>query len=374
MPEFLYIHIPFCIRKCLYCDFLSVNYTDNLAGKYIRALCRELSLRKDKAHMLKSIYIGGGTPSILPSECFDELFKCLRDNFVISSETEITVEANPGTINEHKAEKLISLGVDRLSIGIQSFNDTELITLGRAHKSEDALKAIKIIKKAGFRNFSIDLMYGIPGQTEDTWKQSLRQAVGISPEHISAYELTPEEKTPLHGLLGSGALYMPDEEVILNMYDQAIDYLDLNKYEHYEVSNFALQGFKCNHNLNYWNRGEYIGAGAGAHSFINNRRSKNTPDIQSYTEALNNHTLPESESTFITPEEALREFIFLGLRKTEGIKLTESEKFGLSIAEVCKELIDKNYMEIRGDFIKLTRKGLKISNTVIVSIFEKSGL
>ena len=278
MPEYLYIHIPFCIRKCLYCDFLSVDYSDIIAKNYIRALCQELSLRKSEAQMLKTIYIGGGTPSILPEECFDELFACLKDNFAISSEAEITVEANPGTVTEQKAKKLISLGVNRLSIGVQSFNDNELKTLGRAHRSEDALKAIEIIKKAGFQNFSIDLMYAIPGQTEDTWTHSLLQSAGIAPEHISAYELTPEEKTPLHGLLESGALNMPDEEIVLKMYDLAIDYLKLNKYEHYEISNFALQGSKCIHNLNYWNRGEYIGAGAGAHSFINSKRSRNIPD------------------------------------------------------------------------------------------------
>jgi len=374
MPESLYLHIPFCIRKCLYCDFLSVDYSDIPAKNYIRVLCQELSLRKNEARMLKTIYIGGGTPSILPEECFDELFKCLRDHFEISSEAEITVEANPGTVTKQKADKLVSLGVNRLSIGIQSFNDTELKTLGRAHTSEDALKAIEIIKKAGFQNFSIDLMYAIPGQTEDTWLQSLIRAVSISPEHISAYELTPEEKTPLHGLLESGALHMPEEEIILKMYDQAIDYLDFNKYEHYEISNFALHGFKCIHNLNYWNRGEYIGTGAGAHSYINNRRSKNIKDIQLYAETLKNSVLPESESTVINPEEALREFIFLGLRKTEGIRLSESEKLGLHLAEACKELIDEGYMAIEGAFIRLTRKGLKISNTIIVSIFERSGL
>jgi len=158
------------------------------------------------------------------------------------------------------------------------------------------------------------------------------------------------------------------------MYDLAIDYLKLNKYEHYEISNFALQGSKCIHNLNYWNRGEYIGAGAGAHSFINSKRSRNIPDINLYINTSNNFVLPEIESTVITPEEALREFIFLGLRKTEGISLTESEEIELSLAGVCTELIDKGYMEIRGDLIRLTRKGLKISNTVIVSIFERSGL
>lgn len=392
--DFLYIHIPFCIRKCIYCDFFSVLYDESVAKTYIDALCQELYLKKDFSTTLKSIYIGGGTPSLLPSDCFRQLFNCLRNNFNSSSSAEITVEANPGTINESKINTMLSLGVNRLSIGIQSFNNDELKTLGRIHSSEDASRSIEIIKKEGINNFSVDLMYGIPGQTMDSWHNSISTAVGLSPTHISAYELTPEENTPLYKLIQSHKIDMPDEELILEMYNHAIDYFASCGYEHYEISNFALPGFKCMHNLNYWDRGEYIGVGAGAHSFINGRRSNNTKDITRYIEDLNNGIIPEIESAKPTSAEALKEFIFLGLRKTEGININELPPFipplprgdihtsiphltrgdivGYnSLLNASKELIDEGYLEINRGYLALTRKGIVISNTIIVRLFER---
>ncbi|MBI5203536.1 MAG: radical SAM family heme chaperone HemW [Nitrospirae bacterium] len=371
-PGFLYIHIPFCIKKCIYCDFLSVTYDESYAKEYVDALCRELALKKKSAGVLKTIYIGGGTPSVLPEESFKQLFRSIRNNFEFSSETEITVEANPGTINESKINTLLSVGINRISIGVQSFNDNELKTLGRIHSSDEAVKAIKMIKKAGLNNFSIDLMYGIPGQAMNSWKDTLSRAVGFSPKHISSYELTPEKETPLYGMIDS--IKMPDEELVLEMYSHAIDYLASEGYEHYEISNFALHGFRCIHNMNYWNRGEYIGAGAGAHSFINGVRSKNTGDIKKYIETVNSGTIPEIESMSLTRTDEIKEFIFLGLRKTEGINITKAKEFGLNIPDSCKELIDEGYIEVSGDYLRLTRKGIVISNTVIVRIFDGLGL
>ena len=392
--DFLYIHIPFCIRKCIYCDFFSVLYDESVAKTYIDALCQELYLKKDFSTTLKSIYIGGGTPSLLPNDCFRQLFNCLRNNFNFSSSAEITVEANPGTINESKINTMLSLGVNRLSIGIQSFNNDELKTLGRIHSSEDASRSIEIIKKEGINNFSVDLMYGIPGQTMDSWHNSISTTVGLSPTHISAYELTPEENTPLYKLIKSHKINMPDEELILEMYNHAIDYFASCGYEHYEISNFALPGFKCMHNLNYWDRGEYIGVGTGAHSFINGRRSNNTKDITRYVEDLNNGIIPEIESAKPTSAEALKEFIFLGLRKTEGININELPPFipplprgdihtsianltrgnigeYNSLLDASKELIDEGYLEINRGYLALTRKGIVISNTIIVRLFER---
>ena len=460
--DLLYIHIPFCIRKCIYCDFFSVLYDESVAKTYIDALCQELYLKKDFSPTLKSIYIGGGTPSLLPNDCFRQLFNCLRNNFNFSSSAEITVEANPGTINESKINTMLSLGVNRLSIGIQSFNNDELKTLGRIHSSEDASRSIEIIKKEGINNFSVDLMYGIPGQTMDSWHNSISMAVGLSPTHISAYELTPEENTPLYRMLqkdknflhqcyispplmggpacrpsgrdrgegeneykkspppypypidGEGNIIngkfptlakegkggfankidMPDEELILEMYNHAIDYFASCGYEHYEISNFALPEFKCMHNLNYWDRGEYIGVGTGAHSFINGIRSNNTKDITRYIEDLNNGIIPEIESAKPTSAEALKEFIFLGLRKTEGININELPPFipplsrgdihtsiphltrgdigGYnSLLDASKELIDEGYLEINRGYLALTRKGIVISNTIIVRLFER---
>ena len=374
MPESLYIHIPFCIRKCLYCDFLSVTYNESLAKAYTDALCKELILKKDIAEELKTIYIGGGTPTILPEECFSQLFKCLKDNFKFSDSHEITIEANPGTVDKSKIDAMLSLGVNRLSIGVQSFNDDELKTLGRIHTSDEALKAIETIKNSGINNFSIDLIYGIPGQTLDSWKRTVSKAVELSPAHISSYELTPEKDTPLYRLIQSGEVKMPDEDLVLSMYDYAIDHLTSKGYEHYEISNFALPRFRCLHNLNYWDRGEYIGAGAGAHSFIRGFRSKNTDDIRRYIKDLNKGIIPKAESTDIKRDDAIKEFIFLNLRKTEGISLAKAEALGLDMPGVCLELTEDGYLEIKGDYLRLSRKGLVISNSVIVRLFEVLGL
>jgi len=374
MTDYLYIHIPFCVKKCVYCDFFSVSYDEPTVKAYVDAVCKELSLKKHHEGTVKTIYFGGGTPTLLPAECFTTLSDCLRDNFPLSPDAEITVEANPGTVDEVKIETLLSLGVNRLSVGVQSFEDTELATLGRIHSSDEALKSIVSIKKAGLKNFSIDLMYGLPGQTMESWRKSLTKAVELSPFHISAYELTPEENTRLFPLIKSGQITMPDEELILEMYNRTIDYLNSNKYEHYEISNFALSGYKCRHNLNYWNRGEYTAFGAGAHSFNKGIRSKNIADIKSYIENLGKGKLPESESSIVSPEEVLKEFIFLGLRKTEGINIRLAEQQGLSLVDVSEELLNEGYLKVTGDYLSLTRKGIVISNTIIVRLFEKLGL
>jgi len=402
--KFLYIHIPFCIRKCLYCDFLSVTYNEALAKAYTDALCKELVLKKDIAGELKTIYIGGGTPTILPEECFRQLFKCLKENFKFSDSPEITVEANPGTVDKAKIDAMLSLGVNRVSIGVQSFNDDELKTLGRIHTSDEAVKAIEAIKNSGINNFSVDLIYGIPGQTLDSWKKTLSKAVEFSLAHISSYELTLEKGTPLYEMIKSeetnppsppfakggnklspplekgdtggflANITMPDEELVLEMYGYAIDYFESKGYEHYEISNFALPRFRCLHNLNYWDRGEYLSAGAAAHSFIRGFRSKNTDDIRRYIKDLNKGIIPEAESTESKRDDAIKEFIFLNLRKTEGINLAKAEELGLDMHGVCKELIEDGYLEIKGDYLRLLRKGLVVSNSVIVKLFEGLGL
>lgn len=381
MTDYLYIHIPFCVKKCLYCDFFSVPYTAKTALNYTDALCKELSLKKDFAHSLKAIYIGGGTPSLLPDECFTKLFRCLRNNYHFSTDIEITVEANPGTISASKIRTLLDAGANRFSIGVQSFQDAELNFLGRIHNSRDAIKTIETLIKHGIDNFSIDLMYGIPGQTMGSWKSSLRNAVGLSPAHISTYELTPEENTPMYAIIKSGPIAAPDEDLVLEMYNHTIDYLADHGYEHYEISNFALSGSKCIHNLNYWNRGEYIAAGAGAHSFVNGVRKKNVADVNKYIAGLNSGIIHETGSFMITPGESLKEIIFLGLRKTEGINAKDNPSTAIGDEEALKKLIDasgemicEGYLELDEDYLRLTRKGTVISNTIILKLFEKLGL
>jgi oxygen-independent coproporphyrinogen III oxidase len=374
MPDSLYIHIPFCVQKCIYCDFFSVSYDDNLASPYIHAVCRELSLKKGPADSLKTIYVGGGTPSLLSVECFSRLSRCLADNFSIEDSAEITVEANPGTITESKINRMLSTGVNRLSVGVQSFNDIELKTLGRIHTAGESSRSLELMKKAGLHNVSIDLIYGIPGQTMESWRASVSKALEFSPAHISTYELTPEENTPLHKLIESGKIKMLDEELVLEMYNYIVDFLTDCGYEHYEISNFALPAFKCVHNINYWNRGEYIGAGAGAHSFVGGVRSMNTKDIRNYIENLNQGKLAETWSAKVTAEEALKELIFLGLRKTKGINIMKAARLDLSLSDAGKGLIDEGYLEIENNHLRLTRKGIVISNTIIIRLFDKLGL
>lgn len=374
MAEFLYIHIPYCIRKCLYCDFLSLPFDEQMVRIYVASLCRELELKSSIAGKLKTIFIGGGTPTLLPEDCFKQLFNCLRENFRLSPEIEISVEANPGTVNASKIEGLLSLGVNRMSLGIQSFNDSELKTLGRVHTAAEALEVSGLVKSSGVKNFSVDLMYGIPGQTMKTWEETLSKTVELSPSHISSYELTPEERTPLWQLIRDNALRMPEEGPALDMYNYAIDFLQGRGYEHYEISNYALPGYRCFHNLNYWDRGEYIGAGAGAHSFIHGVRSQNTGDIKTYIDSLSNDIVPETETVKISAEEALKEFIFLGLRKTEGLSLTQATKMRPDFLKACAELIDSSYLAMSDNYLRPTRKGLPVTNMVIVRLFERLGL
>lgn len=374
MADFLYIHIPFCIRKCVYCDFLSLPFDEQAARRYVAVLCRELELKSNVAGKLRTIFIGGGTPTLLPGDCFEQLFRCLRKNFLFSPEIEISVEANPGTVTASKLEVLLSLGVNRMSIGIQSFHNDELKMLGRVHTADEALEAVNLIKSAGFKNCSVDLMYGIPGQTIGSWKETLTKTLGLSPYHISAYELTPEEGTPLSRLIKENAVRMPEEGLVLDMYDYVIDFLQSRGFEHYEISNHALPGFRCLHNLNYWDSGEYLGTGAGAHSFIKGVRSRNTSDVSAYIEDLKNDVIPEAEAIRISPEEALKEFVFLGLRKTGGIDLAQAKKMHTNFLTACTELIGSGHLALSENSLRLTRKGLPLSNMVIVRLFERLGL
>lgn len=371
MANALYIHIPFCIRKCVYCDFTSIPYNPELVKKYAEALCAELRLNRDFAGELNTIYLGGGTPSVMPEDFFKGLFSCIRDVFAVSSSAEITMEANPGTISKSKIETLFCIGVNRVSIGVQSLNDEELRTLGRMHDATDALHAVELISRAGIRNFSIDLMYGIPGQTPETWRETLKGTLDLGPPHISSYELTPEKNTRLFDLMKSGEIEFPSEDLILAMYDNAIDSFSSAGYKQYEISNFARPGCLCAHNMNYWNRGEYIAVGTGAHSFLGGRRTKNTCDVESYVNLLQRGLSPIAEVTEISPDEELKEFIFLGLRKGEGINLKHDKIAATGIEDAVEDLIKNGHLDISGDRLRLTGKGVLISNSVIVAIFER---
>jgi oxygen-independent coproporphyrinogen-3 oxidase len=379
--NYLYIHIPFCIKKCIYCDFYSIPFKSQIAGDYIKALCREIELRKDVGGDLTTIYIGGGTPTILSEKEITGLLQAMRDNYAIDPDAEITIEANPRTISEDKAKKLLDSGINRISIGIQSLIDKELIILGRSHNAEDAIKAVKDVRSAGFKNISIDLIYGIPFLSSQesgvrsqelqikNWEYSLQKALELSPEHISTYELTPEKNTPLYEDIKMGRIIMPDEGVISEMYYTGIDILKEHGYVHYEISNLAKPGYECRHNLNYWNRGKYLGIGTGAHSFFNRKRIANVRDIKHYIEGINDDKIPVAEEHYITNDEASREFIFLGMRKTDGIdmKLLPDKKRVL-MKKAVEDLAFHGLVEVKDNYLRLTRKGLLLSNEVIVQV------
>lgn len=375
MSSCLYIHIPFCIRKCLYCDFLSIPYSADAADKYVTALSNEFRLRKNIAHAVKTVYIGGGTPTILSPLDITRLLENLRETFNISPDAEVTIEVNPGTIDKEKTDLFLTAGINRFSMGIQSFNDRELVLLERIHSAAEGIRANELLKECGVKNLSIDLLYGIPGQTLKDWNCTLSKAIELSPEHVSAYELTPEKGTPLHRAIIQSKLKKPDEDTIVEMYYHAIDTLADAGYRHYEISNFAREGFESRHNINYWDRGQYLGLGAGAHSFIDGRRIKNTDDIGQYISLLNNGRLAVEETVEVSCEEALREFIFLGLRKTKGLDTTEfKDNLGLDISGAAGELLHNGLLAQDNNYLRLTRKGLVISNAVIVRLFKELGL
>ncbi|MBI4687884.1 MAG: radical SAM family heme chaperone HemW [Nitrospirae bacterium] len=368
MSPSLYVHIPFCLKRCAYCDFVSSIYNPEKETAYIEALKNEIQSLKISSPLI-SLYIGGGTPTALSTDSLSDLIAHIFKNIQFVKDAEATIEANPGTLDKKKLEIVRHAGINRVSLGVQSFNDNELASLGRLHTSKEAKDAVYLIKGAGFENFGIDLIYGVPSQDSRSWEETLNTAVSLKPKHISSYELTLEDDTLLYEYVKNGKMKLPSEEEIINMYNYAIDYLKAEGFIHYEISNFAMPGYSCRHNLNYWDRGEYYGAGVGAVSFIKGKRFRNTPDIKDYINTVRNGDSPVVEAEDITEDKALVEAIFLGLRKAEGINLEYFSKtykkdiLGLYSKEI-NELLNEGLIVIEGNKLKLTRKGLLLSNEV----------
>lgn len=371
-PEYIYIHIPFCIGKCAYCDFLSIPIDDDLADKYVDALVSEIRLCS-RRQTLKTIYLGGGTPSILPVEAFRKIFNALDEGFIVTGGTEITIEANPGTIDNEKASALRSLGINRVSIGIQSFNDDELKTLGRRHTAKDAVDAVDAVRSAGIDNVSIDLMYAIPGQAMASWQDSMDKAVALNTKHISAYELTLEEGTPIFEAVKKGDLSLPGEDEAIKMAVACHDKLSKAGFEHYEISNYAKHGMRSLHNMNYWQRGAYLGLGAGAHGFNSIVRTKNSGDIRKYIDLLSTGKSAVETKETIDGASALRERVFLALRTSNGIDI---KALGLNIdMNAVDDLLREGLIEeTRGHGIRLTLRGMMLCNPVTLKVLEAMGL
>lgn len=369
----LYLHIPFCVKKCDYCDFLSAPANRFVMEHYVGALIKEIKRNRGLSHRLlttydvKTIFIGGGTPSLLDGEMMREIFDALYDSFSINEDAEISIEINPGTIDENKLRTYKEIGINRLSFGLQSAHNEELKILGRIHSYEEFKKNFLLAKKLGFHNINIDLMSGLPNQKMGDWLSTLEEVTSLGPAHISAYSLIVEEDTPFHKRYSSEDL---DEELDRDIYKETKDFLETKGYFQYEISNYAQTGYDCKHNSVYWKRGEYLGLGLGSASLINNERFYNEKDITTYIKEVESGQDITRERTLLSKEEQMEEFMFLGLRMTNGISLKEFENtFHLPIEEVYQDVIHKTIEEklliIEDNHLRLTEKGIDLSNMVM---------
>ncbi|MFN3740762.1 MAG: radical SAM family heme chaperone HemW [Thermodesulfovibrionales bacterium] len=367
----LYIHIPFCARKCPYCDFYSLEgKPSGLIDDYISALIKEIDLYHEKINQIKTVYIGGGTPSILNIAQLTVLLEGLYRHIRPSEIIEFTVEVNPKSITSEKLRLFKDYAITRISLGAQSFKERDLKILGRLHSVDDSLKAVEDIKKFSF-SLSIDLIYGIPEQTLKDWQVNLSMIEDLKPDHVSVYELTVEEGTPLHQEILRGKLKKPPEGEIVKMYEKAHRYLEDRGYTHYEVSNFAKVDRLCLHNLNYWKRGEYIGIGAGAHSFINKKRIENYNDLKKYMDSINEGRFPYKKIIELSPEDEFVEFLMLGLRLKEGISLDRIPGEASLKEKVLRRslpLIERGFLERKENSLRPTLKGFLLLNEVITEL------
>ena len=351
----IYIHIPFCVKKCNYCDFLSYKNSEEEYVKYFKYLEKEVENYKDIVY--DTVYFGGGTPSIVNSEEIEKIIKKLK----ISRDAEVTIEVNPGTINFDKLKKYKDMGINRISIGCQSFEDEMLKVTGRIHNREDTLRCYDEARKAGFKNINIDLMFALPGQTIEMLKSSLKTAIELNPEHISVYSLIWEEGTELYKMKTRKEVFPKSEEEEAEMYETIIDFLVLNGYSHYEISNFAKSGFESKHNMKCWRNEEYIGVGLGASGYYNEIRYKNDDNFEDYYQSIDRAEKPYMEEEKITENEKEQYKYILGFRKIiEGVEVTE-DKFIAKAEQLRKlELLEK--ME-NGKY-RLTKRGMFTANYV----------
>ncbi len=371
----LYVHIPFCKKKCYYCDFPSYSGKEGLMVEYTKALCNELIKYKD--YVFKTIFIGGGTPTYLSYECILMLKEAFEE-LNISENVEFTVEGNPGTFTIEKLKVFKSMGVNRLSIGLQAFQNELLREIGRIHSEEEFMESYKMAKDVGFNNINVDLMFGLPNQSMNYWKESLEKAVELGVNHISCYSLIVEEGTPFHKREKNGLLNTPSEELEREMYEYTKEFLEKVGYNQYEISNFAKEGMECRHNLVYWNLEDYIGCGSGAHSFLDGKRIENTGDVEEYITLVNKNGTGRVGTFENSVEDTIEEFMFMGLRKISGInKFDFGKRFKKDIYSIYEEIIQKHVnnglIEDDGESVKLTPEGIQLSNMVMSDfILEKN--
>ena len=378
----LYIHIPFCKQKCYYCDFISYANKEELVERYIKCLKKEILQYAnenkimsehglEERYVIKTIYIGGGTPSAIDEVYIINVLDTIKDNFKMRDNVEITIEVNPGTVNKDKLESYRECGINRLSIGLQAVQDDILKCIGRIHTYKDFENTYEYAREVGFDNINVDLMINLPNQTLDDVKESVKTILSLKPEHISVYSLILEPNTKMYELINSKTLTIASDETERQMYWYVKDTLERHKYNQYEISNFTKSGFESKHNMDCWNQKEYIGVGASASSFMENKRYSNISELEKYIENIEKGTPNKNLvlEEFLDEESKMDEFMMLGLRKIDGVDIKEFERiFQINpIVKYCKKLDKLNregLIEIDENNIKLSNKGIDLANLV----------
>ena len=365
----LYIHIPFCLSKCPYCDFYS-STSISAAPDFLNGLSKEMEMVRNRFDPFDTVYIGGGTPSLLSSKQLENILIRVRKNFDLISNTEITIETNPADLDRSFLESIREIGINRINIGVQSFDEKVLGFLGRRHSVKQALAAIEASRKAGFHNIGLDLIYGVPEQNIDLWLDTLRQTIVFSPEHLSCYQLTLEAKTPLGIKCQAGEFYVPGEELQYEFFMKTSEFLRDAGYIHYEVSNFARgQEYASRHNQKYWNHSPFLGLGPSAHSFQSNQRWWNHRSLDQYLTSINAGNLPVQETETLTMEQLRLEALCLGLRTKRGVSLQGfKNQYAYDLFTEKKELLAKleeeGFISIRDGFLYPTQTGLALADSL----------
>lgn len=364
----LYIHIPFCKQKCFYCDFPSYASIDYLKRDYVEALCKEIEEKAIK-YKIKSIFIGGGTPSYLETEEISKILNSIN-KLDLSEDIEFTMECNPGALKEEKLRAMLNGGVNRISMGLQAVQNSLLKDIGRIHSFKQFEENFNLARQIGFKNINVDLMFGLPNQKVEEWKESLETIARMNPEHISAYSLIIEEGTAFYKLWERNKLILPSEEEEREMYVITKNILKNHGYHQYEISNYSKIGRECYHNKVYWKSDEYLGLGSASTSFIDCKRIKNIENVKDYIDKINSGEDVIDDIYVNTLEDSMEEFVFMGLRMIEGINVNEfNKRFGVTIEGIYKEVIDKNInkklLVLENDRLRLTEKGIELSNSVM---------
>lgn len=370
----LYVHIPFCDHKCIYCDFYSIITSDNIRP-FLNSIKKEIEYYSDlyyKERIFTSIYFGGGTPSLMEPEYISLIIQLLKENYKVSNEAEITIEANPGTVDKEKLRIFRKVGINRISIGIQTFHDDELKFLTRVHDKKNAMETVYNAKKAGFENISIDLIFNLPGQTKIKWKENLETAVQLPIKHLSTYSLILERGTILNKMVLDKKVKMQDDDHDADLYEMTIDFMERNGFIQYEVSNFTLPGYECMHNNAYWQYRDYLSFGTSAHSFVDGKRWWNYSSLKRYISEIDKNSCAVAASENISKEQRLNEYVMLALRSS-GLDLTEFKNmFGANWInekyDYIKKLMKRNLVTLDKKYLRLTKNGYAVCDEILKEI------